>query len=745
MTTIKTRLTGLAACAVIVLFIVGTPLVLIAAEPIPTPSDFSWSRLTAPDDGTLALVIVSGVAWIAWAVMVMLLVTEVQAQVRGLPAARLPGLAVPQLATARLVAVAALLFVSTPIAHAALSAPPAAAVSSPAAPAPLPVATPSETSTATTAQEAPTESVQSTVAYTVKRGDSLWKIAQDHLGDGTRYTEIVALNRAVLNGQPDFINPGLVLRLPDEGQTAQADQYVVQRGDSLSEIAQRELGDADAYPAIFEASRDTVQPDGRQLKDPDLILPNWTLTLPRPAERGGAHHDEPEKSQEEADTASPTPTITPTPTPQIAETDAGASTVDDLDGSVVPRWALVGLTGAGAVLAGSMLLVLRQLRRTQLRYRTPGHILAPPPAELLDAEKTAHLTGSVYAPRVDVLDRALRSLSSSCAVLPRLSLVEVGPTKISLHLTDDADLPAPWVGRATTWSINLDADVPESSGDIAPYPMLVSLGMNDAGALVLVNLEELGVVAVTGDAERADALGRHLTAELSLNPWSTLLEIDTFGIGAELADIDPTRHHHHTADKADVLDRLASDIEAEDPELDPDQFRAIIVAGHATDAAAAEHLVKVVTTYPGRVGAIAITIGLEVEGAAKIALDQSGRLTLPKIGLQLDAAGLNVEEALACNTLIDLTRGIPDETTPPLAATELTALGGALALALTEPRPDGPAGERSMLALPSKEYERVAATTHEDVELLAPIVTEDLAQQLSSSDPDLDEDVARWQ
>ena len=34
-------------------------------------------------------------------------------------------------------------------------------------------------------------------------------------------------------------------------------------GDTLSEIAEAKLGDPMRYPELFEASRDTVQPDGR--------------------------------------------------------------------------------------------------------------------------------------------------------------------------------------------------------------------------------------------------------------------------------------------------------------------------------------------------------------------------------------------------------------------------------------------------------------------------------------------------
>lgn len=46
--------------------------------------------------------------------------------------------------------------------------------------------------------------------YTVKKGDSLWAIAQKHLGSGTRYTEIKKLNGLI----SDLIYAGQVLKLP---------------------------------------------------------------------------------------------------------------------------------------------------------------------------------------------------------------------------------------------------------------------------------------------------------------------------------------------------------------------------------------------------------------------------------------------------------------------------------------------------------------------------------------------------
>ena len=49
--------------------------------------------------------------------------------------------------------------------------------------------------------------------YTVKAGDTLSKIAKEHLGDASAYTEIFNLNRDQL-ADPNRIQPGQVLKIP---------------------------------------------------------------------------------------------------------------------------------------------------------------------------------------------------------------------------------------------------------------------------------------------------------------------------------------------------------------------------------------------------------------------------------------------------------------------------------------------------------------------------------------------------
>jgi nucleoid-associated protein YgaU len=57
------------------------------------------------------------------------------------------------------------------------------------------------------------------------------------------------------------------------GSSTATKVYVVVSGDSLSKIAKREYGDANAWNRIFEANKDI-------LKDPNKIYPGQKLKIP---------------------------------------------------------------------------------------------------------------------------------------------------------------------------------------------------------------------------------------------------------------------------------------------------------------------------------------------------------------------------------------------------------------------------------------------------------------------------------
>jgi nucleoid-associated protein YgaU len=54
-----------------------------------------------------------------------------------------------------------------------------------------------------------------TKTYTVDSGDNLSAIAKQELGDANRWREIYELNKELIGKNPDLIQPGMELKLPD--------------------------------------------------------------------------------------------------------------------------------------------------------------------------------------------------------------------------------------------------------------------------------------------------------------------------------------------------------------------------------------------------------------------------------------------------------------------------------------------------------------------------------------------------
>jgi nucleoid-associated protein YgaU len=54
-----------------------------------------------------------------------------------------------------------------------------------------------------------------TKTYTVDSGDNLSAIAKQELGDANRWREIYELNKDLIGKNPDLIQPGMELKLPD--------------------------------------------------------------------------------------------------------------------------------------------------------------------------------------------------------------------------------------------------------------------------------------------------------------------------------------------------------------------------------------------------------------------------------------------------------------------------------------------------------------------------------------------------
>lgn len=235
---------GIAAALALLLAVAGLPALLYAAAGIPIPHHVPspgqlTHTLTRRDDGTLFLSALLVVAWVGWAIFTISVALEVIAQVRGRAVMRIPGLAISQqIAGAWVAAVAVLLLTSPqlpmrPAPHnvAALLPLRAPTVMSATLDAPIASSNGHRTPTATPAPPPTLEqaSIEKKI-YDVRRGDTLWDIADRHLGDPERWREIARLNydrpqpdgRSLTNSH--WIYPGWRLLLPADA-TGLADMH----------------------------------------------------------------------------------------------------------------------------------------------------------------------------------------------------------------------------------------------------------------------------------------------------------------------------------------------------------------------------------------------------------------------------------------------------------------------------------------------------------------------------------------
>jgi nucleoid-associated protein YgaU len=74
------------------------------------------------------------------------------------------------------------------------------------------------------------------------------------------------------DNQPDFsdVESGSSSTAPQPSTTETSHTYTVKKGDSLSKIAKREYGDAQQWHRIYDANRDTI--DDPNLIQPGQVL-----------------------------------------------------------------------------------------------------------------------------------------------------------------------------------------------------------------------------------------------------------------------------------------------------------------------------------------------------------------------------------------------------------------------------------------------------------------------------------------
>ncbi|MFD8521773.1 BTAD domain-containing putative transcriptional regulator [Streptomyces capillispiralis] len=463
--------------------------------------------------------------------------------------------------------------------------------------------------------------------------------------------------------------------------------------DSLWEIAERHLGDGRRYKEIFELNKDRAQPDGSKLSEASLIRPGWIMEMPGDA-RGGdlvempdeAPEVSPEVRQQIDDYArtgdhaqggggGAAQVSVPEQRPAPATDDAGhrqpdrqhatpaAGSSSDSSSFGLPEALL-----AAPLLAAGLLGALGHRRRQALWQSAfagiGGRRGMEPPTPAGDAQdvQDALLVGA-DPEGVRLLDRSLRGLAASLAresrPLPTVYAAWLSGGDLHLQLAQPSGKPpAPWrTGQDETfWTLAEDeAGRYEDVDTAAPYPGLVSLGTMDDSRLLL-NLESVpGLVSLSGaEADRA-AVFASVAAELATNGWSDRMTITLVGFGEDLTPLAPNRLRH-----LDGIEALIETMEAETRQ----RRGALGAAGHdsvltgrtgpAQHTRWAPHLV-LLAAQPSAEDAVTLAelaadasrlgigylVGTDsghLPGAAwEMEITGEGKLLAPLLGLELDA------------------------------------------------------------------------------------------------------------
>ena len=527
---------GLLAVVLLAALTIGVPAALVMIIGLPIPKSMpSMSVLTGQLDVLTILKILSVVVWLAWLQLVWCVIVEIRAAVRnvGVPS-RVPLSGGTQSVAHRLVTAALLLFsaaaaLSPAVSQLAAAPQPAHSISAQA----MPGAVGSAAVTAAELTQAPAQhahQAQKLYVVTPPQGryhESLWEIAQHHLGDGRRYKE------------------------------------------------------------IFELNKDRVQPDGSKLTIASLIRPGWMLQMPGDAFGPGIQTVAQHQAQQHAQQTGPQGADHQQMAGQHGQPGGADTVVMNRSGGGFNGGSQGGAAhqqqapaawpyelSAASLLAAGVLAALGRNRRQRLWQRGFGRRLVAPAGDAAMAEAALRLGAD--DPAVQLLDTSLRQLSAGLArhgkTPPTVFAAHLGGEHLDLWIApSDPEPPAPWqaVDGGQVWRLPVAAAASlDGAGALAPYPGLVSLGMNDTGR-IMVDLEVAhGLISLRGPADTVRSALAALAVELVTNRWSDRMRVTLVGFGEGLDLIAPDR-----VVLAGTLEEALPELERRGAELD-DQLSA---------------------------------------------------------------------------------------------------------------------------------------------------------------------------
>ncbi|MDR1791300.1 MAG: hypothetical protein LBR20_06570 [Propionibacteriaceae bacterium] len=811
------KLKGAAALLGLVAIVVALPMLLVATATLGLPHlswESLWSVLTRTDDGTLFFTLLKVAGWIVWALLLISITAEVVGRLRHRRIRHIRFLGWSQSLAHGLVASVALLFASTATVNTQTVQPAQAApVTLTQTPKIVPLKTtptvgqttqhaqpqhdtPQQATPAKPTPEKPAR--QATHTRTVQKGDTLSQIALEELGDAERYPEIFKLSKGKPQHtghritDPDMIWPGDKVTIPGHTPATPAEtpeEETTPEETTLEEPAEpdttsndtdtvpveagrtvtdEELQNPTATPSIAADADDTVRaaPSDRGAQ---VAAPMFTTedTLPTPTETTLA----PQEAAPEISAEASVPVVAGTdaefptsPTPHGQQTPAGqqmptGEEVPELAEVGAPTWLLAGLTGAGVLLAGGIVLMFAAGKRNKLRYRRPGkHIQTVTAQQHIPVEATIRRAGEIGQQTLTGIHKALANLSREPQ--PELLWIDADPETALVTFAGNANLPAPWTptSEPNVWQADF-ADLPDTptAYDPVAWPQLVDVGQQ-GDIWRLINLEALGTVTLTGEKTYREDLARYLVSQLALTPWGGDITVDLANIFPETGPLSPERIRHHTQVPHQIVEHARHTAETLDgANLTVSQARA---AQYGDDLHTSRILVTssrnpAVDQLDQLINDEALCTGTSIlltdstPAGVEIQVGADGTVHIPQIRWHGIANRLSAAEADACAQYV---AGLAETTDtdmpiyehPATPWQQLADQSGQLRAEYTKDRDSHIAQALESETLTTATSEQLVETTPnlpEDLPAVAPAVPVTVRNRIKAADPTLKEDL----
>jgi hypothetical protein len=521
------------------------------------------------------------------------------------------------------------------------------------------------------------------------------------------------------------------------------------RHDSLWDIAERHLGDGMRWREIYDLNRDREQHDGRRLELARLIQPGWRLLMPTDAiGLGGDVESELQRLAPAAPKAAPGLIQSPASTSLIphareaaAPLGAEASTRRAVaqvageapsemrvghavaasefaqeqadDDTAVPFGALT--LGLGVLACAGLTAELTRRRRRAQRHRQPGERVRHPAPESASAERVLRAVNAEMT--VDALRDALQALAAAChregRPLPDVHAIRMNASEATLLLgPEDCEAVAPFVATGPrSWTLELAALPASPEGRTAdadddavdPFPALVALGVCDE-SILLVNLEAAGTLRLVGDAADTVPILSALIAELGTSTLAASAQLVLSGCPPELVSIlDASRvtvlHSRQAASWEQARQRDVSAILASAGTPDLAVARAARVAADVWAPAVVIRLHGAHEVEADEPIAAAPRSGLCVVSTGASPTRHGWTLRVTDGRCTLDPAGLDLEPQRLDLAALPVLVGLLDTTLVPTPEPAPTATADS---ATTDAGEHSPAGQSADLAPPEE-------------------------------------------